>query len=228
MNWSEIYDKELFLAPNCYLTCNGYCCNNFFGKYYSILDKESVILPMVDDEYQEYKKRGGIKNVNAKRYSIKIEDKEFVFYLLSCKEKGLCNPHQNRPLICKIYPYIPKVDTNGKIIDFNFASLMDIFYSFDEVHSCTLVKKEADRIKSDITRNLPKLDGKITFALILIDEAIKNIKKYLPQKIDTLSQNEQKKFIKKFEMLMLSGKAFKEIDIQKLYEKVKNHYGEFL
>jgi len=223
MKWSEIYQKELFLAPECYKECSGYCCNNFFGKYYKILDKESVVLPMIDDEYEEYKKRGGIKNVKEKRYEIKVKDKKFVFYLLSCKEKGLCNPHSNRPFICRIYPYLPKVNEKGEIIGFNYASIMDIFYSSKEKHNCPLVRK--DYIKEEIKKNLPKLSAKMIFALILVDEVFKEIKKFLPEYID---QNDKKKFISKFEMVILSGKIFKNIDIVSIYEKVKQYHGEFL
>ncbi len=221
--WSEIYQKELFLAPNCYKECDGYCCNNFFGKYYNILDKDSVILPMIDEEYEEYKKRGGIKNITEKKYEIKIKDKKFVFYLLGCKEKGLCNPHSNRPFICRVYPYLPKVNIKGEIIGFNYASMMDIFYSSKKTHKCPLVTK--DYIQQSIKQNLPKLTPKMIFALILIDEVFKEIKKFIPEYID---KSDIQKFITKFEMLMLSSKVFKNINIEKIYEEVKKEYGEFL
>jgi len=229
MNWDKIYKQEFFNAPNCYKECDSYCCNNFFGKYYNFLDKDAVIIPMLDDEYKVYKKRGGIKNIKEKKYKIEVTSNRFLtFYLLSCKEKGLCNPHSNRPFICRIYPYIPKVDYNSNIIGYNYASFMDIFYSNSIKHNCPLVAKDENKIKEQIENNLPKFDPKMIFVLTLIDEVIKHIKKYLPENIDKLDIENQKKFIAKFEMLMLSGKAFKEVDIGKIYKDISKIYGEFL
>jgi len=227
MNWNKIYKEELFTAKNCYLECGGYCCNNFFGQYYSILDKNNVVLPMSDDEYNEYKKHK-VDNLKEKKYQIKIKDKEFIFYLLFCNEKGLCNPHQNRPLICKIYPYIPKVNLEGEVIGFNYASFMDLFYSAKDKHNCPLVFKDEKRIQDEIIKNLPKLDAKMIFIFILLDKVMEKLKSYFPTNIDKLNQTELKKFILKFEMLLLTGKVFKKINIEEIYEDVKNIYGDFL
>jgi Fe-S-cluster containining protein len=229
MNWREIYETEFFQAPGCYLECGGYCCNNFFGKYYRFLDSESVVLPLIDDEYEIYRKRGGIENVDAKKYEIEVKPrKKLVFYLLHCREKGLCKPHTNRPLICRIYPYLPKLDDWGKGVGWQYASLMDIFYSSAQRHSCPLVRENAETIKREIMENMPAWSPKMILALQLIDALIENIKTMIPEKIDTLNEEEQRALIAKFEMLILSGKAFKAIDMAGIYDRLAKVHGDFL
>jgi len=229
MDWNEIYDKELFQAPGCHTQCGGYCCNNFFGRYFNFLDKNSVALPLIDEEYEVYKKRGGVKNIKEKKYSIEVVKNKFLtFYLLSCKESGFCDPHSNRPFICKIYPYMPRVDYDSNIIGYNYASFMDIFYSDEKHHNCPLVAKEGNRIQDEITRNLPKLSPKMIFALMIFDEVIRNIRSSLPANIDLLDEKDKKIFFAKFEMLMLTGRPFKNIQTEKIYYELKKRSGEFL
>jgi hypothetical protein len=122
-----------------------------------------------------------------------------------------------------VYPYLPKVNIKGEIIGFNYASIMDIFYSSKEKHNCPLVRK--DYIQEEIKKNMPKLSPKMIFALMLVDELFKEIKKHIPEHIDT---TDTAKFILKFEMLILSGKIFKNIDVVSIYEQVKKIHGEFL
>jgi Fe-S-cluster containining protein len=220
MDWSKLYEKELFRADNCYLKCDSYCCNNFFGKYYNFLDKDSVVLPLIDEEYEIYKKRGGIKNIKEKKYELNIGEKKFIFFLLYCKEKGLCKPHTNRPFICRTYPFLPKVNEYGEIIGFNYASLFDIFFN-KENHNCPLVKDK--KIYNEWKQNLPEFSPKMIFALMLLDALIEELKK-----LDLNFSESMKQSVNKLELILLSGKVFKKIDVTKIYEKVKKVYGEFL
>jgi len=227
VQWSELYEREFFSAPGCYLECGGYCCNNFFGRYYAILDRESVMIPMTDDEYEVYRSRGGIENVTVTRHEIAIgEGKRFVFYLLSCKEKGLCRPHANRPMVCRLYPRLPRVDEYGEIIGFNEASLMDLFYQ-KSAHPCPLVAKDQG-VEEQIARNFPKPDAKTIFALMLADAVMKALVRLLPEKLDTADEEQIRRLARRFEAAMLGGKIFRSIDVVSIYKKVAAVHGEFL
>ena len=228
MKWSEIYEKDFIYVNECYKLCDGYCCKNFFGEYFKFLDKEAVILPLIDEEYEEYKKRGGIENINATKKEIFFEDKIFTFYLLKCKEKGLCNPHLNRPFICRVYPYLPVVDIDGNIIDFVYAALIDNLVNRD-FHKCPLVKEES--IKNSLKNNLKDISfsPKMIFALNLANLLVKYLKIYIPERMEN---SNIKDIVKKFEMLFLSNKIFKDknfqLETKEIYNKVKDRYGDFL
>ena len=227
-NWAEIYDKELIYAPNCWMECDGYCCQNFFGKHFKFLDKESVILPLIEEEYAEYKKRGGIENLKETKKTIPIKDKSITLYLLKCQEKGLCNPHQNRPFICRVYPYFPVVSQTGEIIDFTYAALMDNLVS-KEYHKCPLTKEE--RTKKEIVKNLGTIeDPKIIFIFMLTNLLIEHLKKYIPDRID--SPRSERKLVAKFEKLILGNKIFKDKSFKDeaaaIYDALVKQYGEFL
>ena len=227
--WNEIYNKELIYAPNCYTKCDGYCCNNFFGKYFSFLDKEAVILPLIDEEYKEYKQRGGIKNITETKKEIKFNDnKIFTIYLLKCKEKGLCNPHSNRPFICRTYPYLPTVDEYGNINGVIFAALIDNIIN-PYFHPCPLTKEED--IKQQLISNLS--DIKFTPKMILALKLSELLIKYLQKEIDEFIDDKNiKSVIKKFEKIFLTNKIFKnpkfKQEANKIYNNLKRVYGDFL
>ena len=54
---------------------------------------------------------------------------------------------KNRPLICKLYPFLPKVDNRGGILDFFSATFFDLFYDKSS-HPCTLVAQHEDEVKA--------------------------------------------------------------------------------
>ena len=80
-----------------------------------------MALPLLEKEFNEYKKSGGIIGLEeAKKIEeFKLKNGAILrIFWLHCSLVGLCNPHQNRPLICKLYPFLPKVDNRGRILDF--------------------------------------------------------------------------------------------------------------
>jgi len=227
--WNKVYEKEFIFAPECYKSCNSYCCNNFFGEYFSFLDKEAVILPLIDEEYEVYKKRGGIKNITETKKEITFNDnKKLTLYLLKCKEHGLCSPHNNRPFICRIYPYLPKVDLEGNIEGLLYASLIDNIIE-KNYHPCPLTKQ--NDIKEELLNNLkdikftPKTILALKLAELLIIYLQKEIKEFINEKNKAL-------VIKKFEKIFLGNKIFKNEQFKKeaneIYMKMKKRYGEFL
>lgn len=230
MDWNKIYEKNFIYANECYKTCDGYCCKNFFGTHFKFLDKDAVILPLIDDEYNEYKKRGGIKNINdIVKKEIPFDDKIFTLYLLKCREKGLCNPHNNRPFICRIYPYFPVIDLDGNVVDFVYASLIDNLVD-ENYHKCTLIKDNS--ILKELRKNLLDISfsTKMILGLKLVELLIKYLKSYIPNKID--NKNKEQNIVTKFEMLFLSNKIFKnenfQLEAKQIYSQIKEKYGNFL
>lgn len=63
--WEEVYKTEYVNAPECRKTCRRYCCKNFYGEHFNILDKTGVSLPLLEKEYEHYKKIGGIRNITT-------------------------------------------------------------------------------------------------------------------------------------------------------------------
>lgn len=231
IDWSEVYNKEFVNSPECWNTCGGYCCKNFYGEHFNILDKNGVILPLLESEYLYYQEVGGISNINipARKRTFKIlNGKEFSIYLLSCNCGGLCNPHGHRPLICRIYPYFPVVDQYGTIFDFEFSALMDLFYKDPATsHKCTLVREESVRIQNELRVSLKPLlrDPEIVFIFRVLKLLVDRLKEKMGEHIDKLDEKQLKKFISKYEWMILSGKPWSDSEfsqqVLEIYNEVK-------
>lgn len=235
IDWDSVYRSEFVNAPECWKTCDGYCCKNFYGEHFNILDKQGVSLPLLESEYEHYKRIGGIQNIEqpAKKRTFDLANgKSFSIYLLSCKCSGLCNPHGHRPLICRIYPYFPVVSAEGTILDFEYAALMDLFYRDpDNNHKCTLVREQSRRIKQELSVNLqPFLNNpELVFVLRCLKLLVDRLKEKMNGFIDDLSEEQKKRFIAKYEFMILSGKPWKDKEfsekIQQAYDDVKEAFG---
>lgn len=231
VDWSEIYNTEFVNAPECWKTCGGYCCKNFYGEHFKILDKSGVSLPLLEKEYLHYQSIGGISNITtpAKKRTFHLPNgKSFSIYLLSCNCGGLCNPHGHRPLICRIYPYFPIVDQFGTILGFEFSALMDLFYREPKTtHKCTLVREEETRIQNDLRSSLKPLlrDPEVVFIFRVLKLLVDRLKAKMGGYMDNLSEDELKRFISKYEWLVLSGKPWKDSafsdEIVVIYDEVK-------
>ena len=235
VDWKEVYSKDMIYAPNCWKTCEGYCCKNFYGKYQSVLDNKGVALPMLESEYAHYKAIGGIENIPkpAQKRTFTLENgKSFNIYVLSCTAGGLCNPHGHRPLICRIYPYFPVLNEHGDILDFEFAALMDLFYSNPKkFHKCTLVRERDEQVKADLRKNIQPLlqDPEVIFVFMCLKALVDRLKDKMDGHIDGLDDAQMKKFINKYEWMVLSGKPWRDSafsqQISQIYERVKKAHG---
>lgn len=236
-SWKKIYSTSFFDAPQCWTTCDGYCCKNFFGNYFTIFNKDSVVLPMFEDEYLYYESIGGIKNIpKATKHTFELNSKEkFSVYFTKCNAKGMCDPHCARPLICRIYPYFPIVNVKGEIIDFEYAAFMDLFYENKLNHPCTLVREQSAQIKQQIQNSFQeslKENPKLIFTFKLLELLALFVKNHFPIHLDKLSEEEKKTFFKNYEITMLKGTIWKKEEFKnkvlQTYIQIKNHYGNFL
>ena len=136
-----------------------------------------------------------------------------------CNCKGLCKPHYMRPLICRIYPFIPKVSFDGECDGFLYASLFDVIYN-DTNHPCTLTRENKEEIFEVLREKLKPLltEPKLVFAFKVLEILYFNLleKLDLTKDINTLN--------KKLEFLLLSRKAWRskefKQDITQAYEEI--------
>ncbi len=233
--WKEVYATEYIYSPDCWKSCNGYCCKNFYGEQYKILDKSGVVLPLLASEYAYYQSIGGISNITApaKKRDFKLGNgKVLSIYLLSCSCGGLCSPHGARPLICRIYPYFPIVNAQGDIKDFEYAALMDLFYRKpEENHKCTLVREHAERTKKELRENLKPIlqSPEIIFTFMTLHLLVNRLKEKMGEYLDDLPEDKRGRFIQKYEWMILSGKPWSDTqfssDVTAAYEAVKAAHG---
>lgn len=237
LDYENLYNSELIAFKDCYKTCDSYCCSNFLGKSFKILKKNRVILPLLREEYLYYKSKGGIKNICQEKhqtYTLK-NGKRLEVSFLYCECGGLCEPHSMRPLICRLYPYLPRVSKRGELLGFYPASLMDLFFSNQSAHYCTLVREHDTELRAQLAQNLKPLLRIPLYIFVFrsLEVLCQTLQEYLNNAhLDTLSQKDRGEFLQKLEWCLLSNKAwdnetFKE-KIAQIYAEIAQEFGDFL
>lgn len=239
--FDTLKNKEYVFFKECYKTCNGYCCNNFHADSFKMIDSHNVILPMIEAEFLSMQKNGGMDNVKDfyhKTFWLKC-GVGLKLYFLKCGVKGLCSPHCNRPLVCKIYPYFPLVDEKGEFLGVREVAMLDLFYKDDKNHPCTLVNTHKNELLKQFKSSTKELLKEpvmifVFMALELLDKYLmKYFKNYFNEPfLDVLGENERKDFFKKYENNALLFKAWRNDDfkneINELYLRLESLYQEKL
>ena len=140
-----------------------------------------------------------------------------------------------RPLICRLYPYLPRVSYQGELLGFYPASLMDLFFSNENAHYCTLVREHDTELRAQLAQNLKQLlrIPLYIFVFRALEVLCQTLQEYLGNVcLDTLEQETRGEFLQKLEWCLLSNKAwdneaFKEKTTQ-IYTEIAQEFGDFL
>ena len=222
--FDSLTDANFVYFKDCYKACGGHCCN--------ALSDDENILPMLEPEFLSMKKNGGLNNIDFfhKTFVLKC-GKSINIYFLICKNKGLCKPHKNRPLVCKIYPYFPLVSKYGEFLGVREISFYDLFYKDDKNHPCTLINLHKNELLQMYKQNIQKIikEPIMIFVFMVFEIIDRHLKSYFNQNFkniffDDLSKSEKKMFFKNNNLfLALKSNAFQD-DINELYLSLESIY----
>lgn len=221
-DFENIYAMKFVDFPNCYTTCNnGECCQ----KRLTNINDRSLMLPLLEDEYKYYKKIGGLDGLNEpkKEEFILKNGKVFRLYYLLCNKQGLCAPQANKPLICRLYPYFPKVNEKGEMLGYLYASIFDVYLD-KKTHYCTLVRERDDELKKQLQSAKILLKFPIfIFAFKCVEILQNHLLDYLNQSAFS-EQNLAKAILFR---LPFKSENFKN-EISKAYDEIAKNFGDFL
>lgn len=240
IDWESIYSREFIFFEKCYETCDGYCCTSEFDVNFS--KRKSIVLPLLESEYEYYKTKGGItnfKNDKVSKETFKIRDKTFTIYFVYCDCFGLCSPHCMRPLVCRLYPVFPLVDFEGKIQGFYPISFLDLFFSHKKAHKCTLVREHSSELDVQLRNSLQILLKYPMFIFLfkVMEILAKGLQDYMKSQcenifVDLMSEEEKSVFLKKYNLAILLKAPWKNTEFSKqvlnIYDEIVKKYGEFL
>lgn len=156
IDWGSIQDLVFIDQDACWTTCNSHCCTHKNVDLGFTFMKNGSGMVFFEPEYEYLKKMGILQEgfeAKAKKFEFKVNDELILrFYISKCELMGKCTLPQNRPLICKLYPYIPNIDIETlQITGFSYASIPDqIWAPMKKDHACTLVREKSDEIKEQM------------------------------------------------------------------------------
>lgn len=128
IDWDKIHSLNWVSEPDCWKKCgDGFCCSNNRPEFgFRFLPQGHNTIIYLKEEYEWLLSQGNAEGVEVKPLNLIIDGVTVIeLYQADCRYLGLCKGHIERPLLCKIYPYLPVID-GGRVIDLLPASLFDI------------------------------------------------------------------------------------------------------
>ncbi|PIR00642.1 MAG: hypothetical protein COV66_05670 [Nitrospinae bacterium CG11_big_fil_rev_8_21_14_0_20_45_15] len=240
-DWSVIHKQE-FTAGSCWKDSSCYCCvNNHPDFSFQLLPSNGTTLLYMEGEYDFLKKTGQVLEKTADGKPPQFFSFEFggpkplnIFHT-PCYLAGLCEGVIQKPLLCKLYPFIPVLDTDGALETIVPASIYDITFDILGASSpCSVFDQQAEYFQrwSTLPAEIQSLQHP---SIILYLQAIKFFVQSYEKKVKACKELQGlsgKKFWSKWELLYLGRKLVDterlRIDVKKTYLDLEKKFGEFL
>ncbi|MCO4795017.1 MAG: hypothetical protein KC493_14975 [Bacteriovoracaceae bacterium] len=153
-DWELTFSKTFVDVPDCWTTCDSACCKQDFNQLpFAFFPKgASMIFTQREFEWLEQsgKLQEGFKKYSSK-YSWTLDNgQDFSYYTSVCKLEGVCSLPNFRPLLCKFFPWFPKVDIkNGSVVGLEKGTLFELFWPHLGAKSpCTIFNENDPTLKA--------------------------------------------------------------------------------
>ena len=126
--WDNVFSLDFVNAPQCWKTCgNGRCCsNNFVDFNFQLLPTGGTTLIYMEQEYEYLARKGGVPE-NVQWFSFDYGGASpFRFAQAQCRLGGMCENVIIKPMICRIFPFIPEISPEGTISGLLPGSIFDL------------------------------------------------------------------------------------------------------
>jgi len=114
-NWADIHAREYVDAPGCWKTCGGgFCCSNNHPDFdFKLLPTHGTTIVFMPQEYLWVRDHGRLLQPatpadKPRQLSFKVDEATTCSMVyMPCRLLGLCAGKIDKPLLCKVYPFIP-------------------------------------------------------------------------------------------------------------------------
>lgn len=130
--FEQIYATDLEYVPGCWKLCgDAHCCSfaRYKAKFKLIAATPFQELPLLPGEFEFLKNKGWLQQFGD--YAHNVVDYSFgphsmrVESIVS-KRPGCACDHATRPTICRLYPYFPNFDIDGRLIGIEPVGIYEI------------------------------------------------------------------------------------------------------
>lgn len=238
IDWNEINKSSYIYEEGCWTTCNGgFCCKHDHPDFnFRLIPKNGTMLLYMKNEYQYLSNEGKVSSTPGQTIALDFggpSDLELIS--VPCKLLGLCNGVIDKPLLCKLYPFIPIISNQGEVVDLSLSSIFDLTFQIMNWPSpCTvqMTKKQSYLKKYQDDKKLIQYlyNPSIMFYLHSAKSFIEVYTEGLMAHSELRAMS-GKEFWSEWELAYLSGDLVnKDLLISKIlgnYKNLRNHFGEF-
>lgn len=150
-SWDALHQLSFVFEDGCWSTCGGHCCKSDSPDLAFALLGTGAGMVFFEGEFDFLREKGVLQEgflERAKLWKFPFGDgQEARFWISKCNLGGRCTLPGYRPLLCKVYPYLPRVDlATGAIGGFIQAAVFDQFWThLGKQNPCTLVRERPEQ-----------------------------------------------------------------------------------
>lgn len=238
--WERIHAASYLSIPNCWEKCGGgFCCNNRHELVrFRAIPQGQQSFPMLEDEFIYLRENGFLAPemiTSARVMSVTLPNgKTASARMVTCRQKGRCFSVDKRPLICKIYPFIPVPGEDGSITGFELGSVFDEMFHLAGLPSpCAVLEEDSAKLKAELAEKIGFIFEMPYFIFYFSAFTIiaQHLRTRFAQQYSGDPSADYPAFFREFELLYMGGKLFSAETIreqlQTLYTSLERRYGEF-
>lgn len=153
-NWERVYDIDLVYERDCWKLCgDAHCCNFQRHKQnFKVIGKKPFQeLPLLPGEYEFMRDRGWLAQFHEhehKKIEIPLDSTHAIHFesIVSYRAGGCACEHATRPTICRLYPLLPVLDVDGRVL-----GIENNFGIYEELEALEGAEKacKIDRVPTD-------------------------------------------------------------------------------
>jgi hypothetical protein len=133
VDWEAVMARTYFASTECWRTCGSFCCTHELEdfKFQLILTGGSNLF-YLEEEYKYLSCTEPGLPAGDVAQELKLDfggSKELRILQRPCMLKGACSGCIEKPLHCRLYPFIPEFNLNGELLRLNDASVFDVTFS---------------------------------------------------------------------------------------------------
>jgi hypothetical protein len=140
IDWIQVHRNEYLFEDNCWAKCkSSFCCTNRHDDFNFIAIRQGECsIHYIENEYEFLSQKGLAPEKGVKETLFDYGGQKPLRVVNAiCEKQGQCVGTYTKPLICRLYPFLPILDKSGALIDLQALSLFDQAMPFSgSVASC--------------------------------------------------------------------------------------------
>ncbi len=233
--WDVLSSTDFVFEENCWQTCESVCCEPVVPGGVLRFPQTWVFYMFEEFKYFEKKEQIPLNKSKHKELSVELGNGVRVGGLCNqCNHQGRCKDKMTLPLFCKLCPFLPVMDIDGKFHDIELLNLIDLTVEqMNFAPRCSIVGQKEKYL--NMWKNSPGLLRLLSypytlFHLLAAKITLDNYKKTLLNNPKILKSSSAA-FWSSWELELITGRLFDKeqlrIDISKLCDEFTEEHGRF-
>ena len=136
VDWAAILGGTFLYEDSCWTTCNGgFCCSNNHPDFdFQLIPTQGTTLLYMEAEYEFDRAHGKVPEFETHRqppHELCLDfggPRPLRLIQTPCHLLGKCHGVIDKPLLCRLYPFIPVLDVEGEVTDLVPASVFELTF----------------------------------------------------------------------------------------------------